>query len=74
MWLYNLELPSQKLYSFVLHDDLRIALKRVKEKDGVPESEQIRRALRAWLRRRGVLKKKAPRKAGRGSKNPRKSR
>jgi len=31
-------------------------LKHVKAKDGIGESEQIRRALRAWFQRRGVLK------------------
>jgi len=59
--------PSKKLYSFVLDDDdVRAALKRVKARDGIGESEQIRQALRAWLRKRGALKapkKAAPRRA-----------
>jgi hypothetical protein len=33
-------------------------LKVVKERDGVPESEQIRRALTAWFTQKGVLPKK----------------
>jgi hypothetical protein len=49
-------MPSKKLYAFVLDDDLRAALKRVKAEHGIGESEQIRRALRTWFRRRGVLK------------------
>jgi len=49
--------PSHKLYSFVIDDDLRVGLKKVKARDDIGESEQIRRALRAWLERRGVLKK-----------------
>lgn len=30
-------------------------MQTVKERDGVPQSEQVRRALREWLEKRGVL-------------------
>ncbi len=53
-------MPSdRKLVSFMNDPDLVTGLKAVKERDGVPESEQIRRAIRAWLTEQGVLKKKA---------------
>ncbi len=38
--------------------DLVAGLKRIKERDGVSESEQIRRAVRGWLEQKGGLKKK----------------
>ena len=31
-------------------------LKAVKARDGIPESEQIRRALAIWFERKGVMK------------------
>ena len=36
--------------------DLAAALKVVKQREGVPESVQIRQALRAWLEKRGALR------------------
>lgn len=44
-----------KLTSVLLPDDLRAALKDVKKRNGVPEGEQMRRALRQWLEERGAL-------------------
>ena len=38
-----------------LDADLLKGLQRVKERDGVPASEQIRRAIRAWLEEREAL-------------------
>ena len=49
-------MAPKKLYSFMIDPDLAAALKTVKEQDGVPESEQIRRALRQWMEQRGVMK------------------
>jgi hypothetical protein len=51
-------MPSQKLLTFVIDDDLRAALKTLKARDGVSEGETIRRALRRWLQRKGVLHRK----------------
>jgi hypothetical protein len=53
--LHNL--TPKKLYTFAIDPDLAEALKKVKTKDGIGESEQIRRALRARFQRRGVMKK-----------------
>jgi len=44
----------RKLYSFWIDPDQAVALKRVKARDGIPESEQIRRAIDAWLASKGV--------------------
>lgn len=50
-------MTPKKLYTFAIDPDLADALKRVKERDGVGESEQIRRALRNWFERKGVIRK-----------------
>ena len=42
------DLPRRK-YSFWIDDDQLTGLKTVKERDGVLESEQIRRAIKRWL-------------------------
>jgi hypothetical protein len=56
---------TKRLYTFAIDPDLAAALKRVKAKDGIGESEQIRRALRTWFRRRGVMKTERKRSADR---------
>jgi hypothetical protein len=43
-------------YTFYLDDDDRDALRAVKERDGVSESEQIRRAIKRWIDEKGVSK------------------
>jgi hypothetical protein len=50
-------------YNFFIEQPQRDGLRLVKERDGISESEQIRRAIDAWLESRGVLKKAAPRRA-----------
>ncbi|MGE3275691.1 MAG: hypothetical protein AB7O67_11310 [Vicinamibacterales bacterium] len=45
--------PKRRL-TFWIDNDLALALKAVKDRDGVPEAEQLRRALRAWFDSRGV--------------------
>jgi len=47
--------PERKLYSFYIDSDLAAALKILKERDGTPESEAVRRGLRSYLKRKGVL-------------------
>jgi hypothetical protein len=37
------------LYSFALDPDLRERLHAIKTRDGISESEQIRRGIRLWL-------------------------
>jgi predicted DNA-binding protein len=41
--------------SLELPPELKEGLAAVKERDGIPQSEQIRRAITAWLEERGVL-------------------
>jgi hypothetical protein len=47
--------PSRKKQTaFRIEPEILDGLQRVKARDGVPLSEQVRRALREWLDRRGV--------------------
>lgn len=41
-------------YTFYIDDDQRAALSAIKERDGISESEQIRRAVQEWIAKRGV--------------------
>jgi hypothetical protein len=52
-------MSPKKLYNFLIDPDLAQGLKALKERDGVGESETIRRALRRWLEEKGVLSKPA---------------
>jgi hypothetical protein len=47
--------PRRK-YSFWIDDEQADGLKAIKERDGVLESEQIRRAINDWLQKKGVMK------------------
>lgn len=42
--------------SLEIAPELRAGLDAIKERDGIPQSEQIRRAIRVWLEERGGLK------------------
>ena len=51
--------PSAKKQSnFRIDEDIMRGLQEVKEHDGIPISEQVRRALRAWLEAKEIAKKK----------------
>ena len=41
-------------YNFWIDDELAEALKVIKDRDGISESEQIRRAVRDWAHKKGV--------------------
>jgi Arc/MetJ-type ribon-helix-helix transcriptional regulator len=45
---------NRKMYSFYITSPLAEGLKVVKRTEGISESEQIRRALEEWLRKRGI--------------------
>jgi hypothetical protein len=47
------------MYSLRLDPDLAGMLKALKERDGIPESEQIRRAIRLWFAEKGLTTRKA---------------
>jgi hypothetical protein len=40
-----------------LETDLMAGLQAIKERDGIPVTEQVRRAIRAWLDEKGVTVK-----------------
>ena len=48
--------PVKRRYTFWINDTEAEGLRRVKDEEGIPESEQIRRAIREWLRKKGVTK------------------
>jgi len=50
--------------TFRLEDDIVDGLRQIKERDGIPVSEQVRRALKAWLESRGVQAKADRRRVG----------
>ena len=49
--------PDRKPYTFYIDADLADGLDDVKERDGISVSEQIRRAIRAWLESKDVQTK-----------------
>jgi hypothetical protein len=55
--VYTLDgMTPRRKYSFWIDEAQADGLKAVKERDGVLESEQIRRAINDWLQKKGVLK------------------
>jgi len=48
-------MSPRKRYSFWIDDAQADGLKQVKDRDGVLESEQIRRAIDAWLNQKKVM-------------------
>jgi hypothetical protein len=53
--------PIKIMYSLRLEPEQARLLKAIKARDGIPESEQIRRALMVWFEQKGVLKAKKKR-------------
>jgi hypothetical protein len=47
-------MPTKTRYTFFIDRDQRAALAAIKLEDGISESEQIRRAITAWLEQRRV--------------------
>lgn len=56
--------PRQR-YGFWIDEEQREGLRLVKERDGILESEQIRRAIQKWLQEKGVVKTERKRAATR---------
>ena len=46
------------IYSLRMDPEHARLLKEIKARDGIPESEQIRRALMIWFEQKGVVKPK----------------
>ena len=63
--MYNIcvtvETMPREQTAFRLDQDLMNGLRAVKERDGVPISEQVRRAVRVWLEAKGAMPTKAMR-------------
>ncbi len=57
--------PSRKVTTFRIDEDLLEAMQQLQARDGIPYSEQIRRALRPWLEEKGVIKAERKRPASR---------
>jgi hypothetical protein len=51
-------------YNFWIDEEQRDALRFIKDRDGVLESEQIRRAVDLWLEQKGVKTKAKRKRAG----------
>jgi ribbon-helix-helix protein len=49
-------MSPRERYNFLIDAEQREGLRRIKERDGIPESEQIRRAIDEWLEKKGVMK------------------
>ena len=63
-------MSPKELTAFRVEADIMEGLRRVKDRDGVPLSVQVDRALRAWLDKKGIAVK--PLKAS-SRKSPRRS-
>jgi hypothetical protein len=50
--------------TFRIEDELMTALREIKERDGVPISEQVRRALVMWIESKDVKVKAPSRRPG----------
>lgn len=60
---YQAMTPVKRRYTFWINDTEAAGLRRVKDSEGIAESEQIRQAIREWLKKKGVTAKAAPRHA-----------
>ncbi len=54
--------PIKRRYTFWINDTEVEGLRMVKASEGIAESEQIRQAIRDWLRKKGVDVKAASRR------------
>ncbi len=56
--IHAVDPPKMIMYSLRLDPRDARLLKKIKARDGIPESEQIRRALLFWFEQKGVKLKK----------------
>ncbi|MEO7891219.1 MAG: hypothetical protein ABIW19_14570 [Vicinamibacterales bacterium] len=56
--------PVRRVATFRVDEDVLEGMEFLRDRDGIPFSEQIRRGLRLWLDSKGVKVKAAPRRAG----------
>ena len=50
-------MSPKEMTAFRIEPELMDGLRRVKDRDGVPFSIQVDRALRAWLKKKGIVVK-----------------
>lgn len=55
-------MARRRRYTFFIDDEQRTVLTAIKERDGISESEQIRRAIDGWIHQKGVAPHKVARK------------
>jgi hypothetical protein len=68
-------MSPKEMTAFRIEPEIMEGLRRVKDRDGVPLSVQVDRALRAWLEKKGVPAKPAPKASSRaGAQAPRRHR
>ncbi len=53
-YVYTYIMSPKELTAFRIEPEIMEALRRVKDRDGVPLSVQVDRALRAWLEKKGA--------------------
>jgi hypothetical protein len=56
-----------KTFTFLIPPELKRALQQVRERDGIPEAEQIRRGIALWLESKGITQERKPHKPERRS-------
>lgn len=56
-------MSPKELTAFRMDPEVMKALRAIKERDGIPLSVQIHRALAVWVKQKGVKTKAAPRRA-----------
>ena len=55
-------MTPRKLHAFRIDEQQLQAMQAIWERDGIQVSEQIRRAIKAWLETKGVVSQRAERK------------
>jgi len=55
-----MDVSPRKRYTFFIDDELADALKQLKKRDGMPESEAVRRAIAAFVVKRGIPVRSRP--------------
>ena len=55
--------PSHRQTAFRIPEQQLQAMHDIKERDGIPLSEQVRRAIAMWVEEKGVVKKAARKRA-----------
>jgi hypothetical protein len=47
-------MTAQKTFTFAIPPEMKAALRAIREADGIPEAEQIRRGVQMWLDSRRI--------------------